>query len=317
MFDEIKNLQVFPNGEMSNEDYRAHEAVSGSDLVSIWSTCPAQYRYGEKQESKALLFGTASHTCLLEPEKFDSMYYCAPSKEGDDVITSDAAMKAELKSLGIPVKSTAKFEELSELYQQSGMTKRYLKLEMLLAEQKAESEGKEIIQHSDFETVRQMREVIHGNEMYAELLRDAYVETSIIAEVRVDDRWFNVKIRPDIITHDFSVPDYKTVADMRRFPLQAHDSGYWLKMAFQHDVLKAAYPDSGYPRMGFFAQDKKSPYIPQLFWMTGKEIEVGREQYIGALIMHKTCSDSDCWPAYYDEAVDLPTPEWLEKRYNF
>lgn len=317
IFDEVKNIRVYPSGEMSNEDYHADEAVSGSELHQIFSTCPAQYRYGEKEETQALLFGTAAHSIMLEPEKFESLYLCGIDEDAEGALSSDTAVRTVLKDMGIPVKSTTAGQELFDLFEKSGCTLQFNKLEKQKLEQVALESGKTVIKKSDFDTLIQMRNVIHANKMYADLLKGAYVETSIFAEVRIGDLWCKVKIRPDIITHDFSVPDYKTTADMMRFPLQAHDAGYWLKMAFQHDILMAAYPSAGEPRMGFLAQCKKAPYIPQLFWLSKMQIITGREQYMYALKTYQQCKNADIWPAYFDEAVELPTPDFIAKRYGF
>jgi hypothetical protein len=86
-------------------------------------------------------------------------------------------------------------------------------------------------------------------------------------------------------------------------------------MAFQHDVLEAVANKS--PRMGLLAQGKSAPYIPQLYWFTAEQLEVGREQYLFALAQYHNCKTRDVWPAYFDGAVDLPTPDYIARRYGF
>ncbi len=62
--------QIYAPDKLSNEDYQDHPAVSGSGLATIYKQSPAHFKYGEKKDSKALTFGIAAHSVVLEPEEF-------------------------------------------------------------------------------------------------------------------------------------------------------------------------------------------------------------------------------------------------------
>ena len=60
--------------DMPNEDYHRSEGVSKSGLDLI-ARSPAHYYYAQKREStRAMAIGTAIHTALLEPERFEREY---------------------------------------------------------------------------------------------------------------------------------------------------------------------------------------------------------------------------------------------------
>ncbi|KAF2282434.1 hypothetical protein GH714_044119 [Hevea brasiliensis] len=67
--------------------------------------CRVTWRYKdeEDEQSKALIFGTGSHTTLLEPEKFDAQFVRMPSKEefGPDLLVTVPDMNSWAKERGI------------------------------------------------------------------------------------------------------------------------------------------------------------------------------------------------------------------------
>lgn len=317
MIEDIRNIQFFTKDQLSNKDYHAHEYVSGSQLVTLFNDCPAQLKFGEQKESAPLHFGIASHAALLEPEKFDAEFVCDIDKDDPDLIASDAQLKAWLKLRGVQHKSTAPFSDLVLLAIKTKEMPKILKLESMILESESAHTGKIIVKKTDYDIIMQMRRVIFADKAMVNMLEGATVEASILCEVLVDGEWIGVKIRPDIITKNCEVPDYKTTSSMNpeKFGRDAHDRGYWLKQAFVCDVLAAAYKRKF--KAGLLAQGKNSPHIHQLYWMTADQIGIGREQYTYALTTYNKCNKNNSWPAYFDGATELPTPDYLSKRYDF
>tara|TARA_R110002096_G_scaffold422554_1_gene629188 strand:+ start:1918 stop:2910 length:993 start_codon:yes stop_codon:yes gene_type:complete len=319
MITNIKNIKIFPNGELPNDDYHGEafaDHVSGSQLCVIHNDCPAVLKYGENKESAALHFGIASHAAMLEPEMFDELFVRKIAKEDNDkYLTSDAAIKSFLKSAGVTGYSTKAWPELVIMALKCDANVKIFQLESIL--QEYDSIGKTLVRGEDYDQILIMRSTLFNDKSNAELFKDAQFEMSIVCEIEIDNIWHKIKIRPDIITRNCEVPDYKTTRDMcpEKFGNQAHNAGYWLKQAFVGDVLAAAYNQSF--KMGLLAQGKSSPFITQLYWMTEQQLQIGREQYQFALKQHKICVDNDSWPAYFDGAVELVTPIYLAKRYGF
>lgn len=59
---------------LSNEEYHNHNSVSKTGLWTIQTKSPFHYKYGEYEETSAMRFGTAAHTAVLEPEKFEELF---------------------------------------------------------------------------------------------------------------------------------------------------------------------------------------------------------------------------------------------------
>lgn len=319
MITNIKNIKIFPNGELPNDDYHGEkfaDHVSGSQLCVIHNDCPAVLKYGENKESAALHFGIASHAAMLEPEMFDALFVRKIAKEDNDkFLTSDAAIKSLLKSAGVTGYSTKAWPDLVIMALKCDENVKIFQLESIL--QEYNSIGKTLVKGEDFDQILVMRKTLFNDEVNVELFKDAQFEMSIICEVEIDGVWHKIKIRPDIITKNCEVPDYKTTRDMdpEKFGNQAHNAGYWLKQAFVCDVLKSAYNQPF--KAGLLAQGKSSPFITQLYWMTEQQLQIGREQYQFALKQHQFCVKTGNWPAYYDGATELVTPPYLAKRYGF
>lgn len=319
MITNIRNFQVFPNGDLSNDDYHGEkyeDYASGSALYRLYAECPADFKYSEDEESAALHFGTASHAAMLEPKLFDAQFVREVAKIDDEnYLTSDAGIKKLIKDAGIPGYSNKTWPDLIIRALDIDPDVKIFQLEQLL--QQYESSGKTLVKGENYDDIMQMRKVLFADADNVELFKGASFEVSIICEIEIDDTWHKVKIRPDIITKCSMVPDYKTTARMNpeEFARQAFYAGYWFKQAFVNDILSIAY-DQPF-KMALLAQGKKSPFIPQLYMVTDEQLQVGREQYESALSRFEQCKETNVWPAYFDGAVDLPTPDYIAKKFNF
>lgn len=312
MITDIRNIEVFENGSLDIEEYHSREGISSSGLNTIFEDCPAMYRHGH-YESKSMHFGTASHAAILEPELFEKRYLRkVDESDFEECYTSDTKVKARLKELGVKGYSTKSGKELHEFALEFEPEMKILKLE--IDRQSNDNPDRIIIPSDDFEMISRMRDCLFANPEYAEMVKGAFVETSIICEVKIKgaiDEWIKVKIRPDMITKKGVVPDYKTTRDVRpdHFGRLAFQQGYWLRQAFVTDVLAAVYGMNFRPAL--LAQGKIEPYIPQLYMMTEGQIQYGRMNYIDALITYSDCLRDNVWPSYSDGSMPLQTPDWI------
>lgn len=101
--------------DMPSADYHAHPAVSKSVLDKIARSplhCRA-YLDGERTEpTPAMLLGTAVHTAILEPERFDAEYAVF---EGDRRTTAGKQAYAELVSRGKSIISASDADVISSM----------------------------------------------------------------------------------------------------------------------------------------------------------------------------------------------------------
>jgi len=320
MITDIRNIEIYTADQMSNEDYHKHANVSGSTLCKIFNTCPAEYKYAEPTESKALTFGISGHAAMLEPDLFDREFVKALDKEEyPDALTSDASMKAWLKERGCSGYSTKKKDELTaQILAHSEISGEVVHIwHLMLEEFERENENKTIVPVNDFETIMKMRQVVHQDPQMNSLFKDATIEMSLFCDVLIGEKWHSIKVKPDVVTANNEIPDYKTTAnsDPEKFGRDAYYMGYWLKQAFISDVFSLAYDRTFRP--GLLAQCKKSPFIHQMYWLTQDQIRVGREQYTFALQRYTWCKENNTWPSYFDGAVDLPTPDYVARLHDF
>lgn len=310
-------MKVYLNNELSNEQYHADtEHINGSGLWHIYDKCPAAWRYKdeEDEQSKALIFGTGSHTALLEPEKFDAQFVRMPSKEefGPDLLVTVADMNSWAKERGIKWLSGKAKHEVIAIVQAADPAAKIYDVERLLVEDNAK--GRTILEAADYDAIMQMRAVIHANPYYANLLNGSYSEVSILGELE----GFNAKVRFDCLTKDEEIIDYKTAVTAKpdEFFRHAVRLGYFMKMAMQHDMFMEAY---GRPpkAVSLLVQEKKSPYIPQLFELTQEQLNIGRIQLRGALTLYAACKKADSWPSYGmgSPRISMDTPEWYKKQF--
>jgi len=74
--------------ELTNEEYHARPGVSASKLKSMargWRTFEAEHiaKTAPQKETPAMALGTAVHTALLEPGRFDAEYVICPAECSD------------------------------------------------------------------------------------------------------------------------------------------------------------------------------------------------------------------------------------------
>lgn len=93
--------------DITNEEYHASAGISRSGILRFME-CPKKYWYEylnpfkpERKVTKAMTFGSAFHTYILEPHLFDEQYYVATTADGRTVegrrIKAEQALKSEGK----------------------------------------------------------------------------------------------------------------------------------------------------------------------------------------------------------------------------
>lgn len=311
-------MKVYLNNELSNDQYHADtEHINGSGLWNILDRCPAAWRYKdeEDEQSKALVFGTGSHTALLEPERFEAEYARMPTKEdfGAELLVTVSDMNSWAKERGIKGLSGKTKAEVIKIIRSTGEPVRIYDEERLFAELNAK--GRILLEGNDYDAIMQMRAVIHANSYYSSLLSGAYYEVSILGELLGEPS----KVRFDCLTRGGDIIDYKTTVSAKpdEFFRHAARLGYFMKMAMQHDMFVAAYGHA--PRsVNLLVQEKKAPFIPALIRLTDEQLRIGRIQLNGAMEIYKACKKANSWPGYSmgNPVIEMETPEWFKKQFN-
>lgn len=311
-------MKVYFNNELSNESYHADtEHINGSGLWNIYDRCPAAWRYKdeEDEQSKALVFGTGSHTALLEPERFEAEYARMPTKEdfGAELLVTVSDMNSWAKERGIKGLSGKTKAEVIKIIRSTGEPVRIYDEERLFAELNAK--GRILLEGDDYDAIMQMRAVIHANSYYSSLLSGAYSEVSILGELLGEPS----KVRFDCLTRGGDIIDYKTAVSAKPDEFFSHAArlGYFMKMAMQNDMFVEAYGHA--PRsVNLLVQEKKSPFIPALIRLTDEQLRIGRIQLRSAMEIYKACKKANSWPGYSmgNPVIEMETPEWFKKQFN-
>ena len=61
------------------EAYHANPAIGRSGLWRLYSKSPYHFRYHTQEETSAMTLGTAIHTAILEPDKFEAQFHRGPN----------------------------------------------------------------------------------------------------------------------------------------------------------------------------------------------------------------------------------------------
>lgn len=121
------------------------------------------------------------------------------------------------------------------------------------------------------------------------------------------------KARMDKVIESLSVAvDLKTTTDARphAFFRDAATYGYDLQAAFYMDGLHAV-TGTEYD-FAFLAQESDAPYASRLFTATwgGDMHQIGRAKYRPLLQSVKRAKETNVWPGYGDEPVEVVIPQW-------
>lgn len=299
--------KLYTAKELPADRYHSEEfpQASGSVMAAIYSTCPAQWKYGEPIESKAMAFGTASHAFLLEPGEFDSRYVRGidPADYPGALVTGKD-IESWLKECGRKGYSGKLKAELIAMAKEDPNHPPIL--DDIVAQHIETAGERAVVSHTDYDTIGIMRKTIEANGYgYVFAPGGGESEVSIIGD--------DLKCRIDRLLDrgNGEIWDYKTTTNVepRAFGAHAFRMNYWLKMAVQADMFERHFghlPD----RVVLMAQSTKSPYIPVAYELTADQLNVGRDQYRGAQMLLEQCKASGQYPGYAGrgELLQLDTP---------
>lgn len=254
-------------------DYYADDAISVSGLKKI-KVSPAHYKEGEEmKETDALIFGSAYHCFILEPEKFETDYY----------VFNDRAICEAL---------------IGEGYKSPRSTKAYKEWE--------ESEmriigNKNVIKQDVMDRIIAMRDRLFSHPYAKMLLTKGEPEVGVVGTLSTTVGEINIKMKPDYVKRSKRiVVDLKTAIDASEdgFTRSAADHDYHIQAAFYSDMLELMTGDGMGWKFIFIAQEKVRPYAFNLFECSPQFIGQGRYEYELLLSLYKYCLDRGKWPGY-------------------
>lgn len=88
---------IYP--DISNDAYHAGPGISKSGLWTIHTKTPAHYRFAERDDNPVFDLGTAIHTAILEPEKYEATVFKGPADRRGNKWTDAVAEATNLGKL--------------------------------------------------------------------------------------------------------------------------------------------------------------------------------------------------------------------------
>lgn len=162
-----------------------------------------------------------------------------------------------------------------------------------------ESEGKEIISHEDFETIKEMAQAIDEHPSARAFLQGEHEVSMFWTDEYTGEK---VKCRPDVINNDTTITgkkmivDYKTTDDAMHFEKSCKKYGYQLQAGmYREGVFQNRFEEYGF---AFVAQEKKAPYAIKIFVCTGQYIDEGLDEYRTLMGLYHKCRLEDKYPSY-------------------
>jgi hypothetical protein len=175
-----------------------------------------------------------------------------------------------------------------------------------------EQGDKEILTEAEWDGVQAVGEAARRDRYAAPFLSGGQGEATMLW-----DRWGEAwKGRVDLLKPDCIV-DLKTCrsADLRRFPNQALELGYFEQAAVYTDGREVITGK----RVPYFivAVEAMAPFVVQVYEVQEAELEWGRERYRQLLERLQECRKDNDWPGYERGPVALLPPDWARPTDDF
>jgi hypothetical protein len=142
----------------------------------------------------------------------------------------------------------------------------------------------------------------------------------LIGEAEQSATWIDTatgltcKARFDMVSKVGMLADLKTTCDASRaaFERSIYNYFYYGQASF---YLNGAH-ELGIPAdyFTFIAVEKEPPYAVAVYHLRGEVLDAGREELKPLMQTYAKCVETDTWPGYADEAVEIGVPAWAWRR---
>lgn len=267
---------IYPH--LSNSEYHSDPAISRSGIMKFRES-PRKYwadyinpNRPERKSTKAMEFGTAFHTLVLERELFDKTYIMKPQTQ-------------YLKDIG---------KNAWEMYKST--------LEYV------ENSGLEVISYEDFNVLQGMHESLLRNRQAWDLINHAITESSYFWKDEHTE--IMCKARPDIL-HDNMIVDLKTCANAssKAYQRSMIDGGYHIQGSIIREGIRQL-TGKDISTVINICVEKTYPYSVAIKIISEDALEKGFMTFKQTLLDMKRCIDYNKFDDYEPEIVNLPA--WFE-----
>lgn len=285
---------IYPN--LSNEDYHGHkESISRSGIMDFDES---PYLYWAKhlnpnrpprEATKAMDFGTALHTFVLEPTLFENQYCLEPPYE-------ETPKRVLLKNVGRPAYEAYKAEKA--------------KIDFINNKRKEEHEdavlekGKLVLSLNDYHLLQNMKQALMNHAEAWELIQGGIYEQSYFWKDK--ESGLLVKARPDILHNNMYV-DLKSCdsASTRAYQKAMVTHGYHIQGSMVQDGVRELEGRDLHAVINICIE-KKYPHQIGIKIISYEALEIGRKKYKKVLLDLSRAIEYNTFPSYQPETIDLP-----------
>ena len=263
---------------MTEQEYRASEGVSRSQLWRLHEGSPEKFMYAEEhpeEPTPALIFGQMVHKLILEPETFGDEFAVAPDVNR---LTKDG--KA----------AWALFAEMNE--------------------------GKAIVKAEDYDTACGMRNALLENDLVMKLLSGKH-EVPLFWTDELTGEKCKVRLDCFTPLSDrVLIVDYKSTndAETEAFIRSAINYGYDFQSAMYTEAVRRCMEKEAV--FIFIAQEKEPPYAVNVLAADQLLVQRGYDTFRELLGIYHECKTSGNWYGYLgpnNQINVLGLPAYLAK----
>ncbi|GAW36982.1 exodeoxyribonuclease 8 [Roseovarius sp. A-2] len=308
----------------SNAEYHGGPGVSKSSLDVVRRSL-AHFKFAqeqraagaEREETAAMVVGSAEHGVLLEPDQFEKEFALPfDGSQWPDALATTDDLKARLKEHGLPV--SGKKSDLIDRLREADPSVQIL--DDLKAMHAEEAAGKTILTPAQWRDVRGMRDAALEHPKMRKLLTDPRGKAELSAYWRDEETGLLCRCRPDLWVGDV-VFDLKTTDDAREhsFERSVEKFRYYVQAPFYLDGLRKAIEQSGQrlpeglevpKHFVFGAVEKKAPYLNAVYVLDPISMEIGRREIREDLNALADAIGRDQWPGYSRDIRPIGLPAW-------
>jgi hypothetical protein len=273
--------------DMPNEHYHSPEMkdhfVSKSGLDQI-AKSPAHFKWflnHPTEETPALVFGSAFHTMILEPER-----------AGTDIVQMPDSWPTKAECGRSIADQKEEFRILNR--------------------------GKSMLTPEQMEMAHAMAKSVEAHTAASFLLRRDNGRPEVTALWNDEATGVNCRARFDWLREDGLIVDLKTTrcAKPEVFERLAIEHRYHVQAAFYMEAYRRV---TGNEPVGFafVAVEKEPPYCACVYVSQPDFIQLGRMEYLKNLATYAECRNRNEWPGYPEvQLVPLGLPAWATKLLN-
>ncbi len=299
----MKARRIYTPGiyDLTNDEYHESAGISRSGIMEF-KRSPKHYwykylsdNYVRKDSTEDMIFGSALHCYILEPQRFIEEYAIRPAKR--DKLPEVPLLKDVGREIYDAKKAAYEAERIKRKDEDSAFYHSSL--------------GKTQIDYEDLDLLHAMSGSIKDDLQALQLISDAQYEKSIY--------WIDpetqllCKVRPDILHSNFIV-DLKTTKDASyaAFQRDFYYYGYALQLGMMYEASKHALD---WPITNFIdlAIEKTEPYLHAIYPIDEIAIDHGRNEFHLYLKQMKECFEKNEWPGYKVQTLSLPNYAKIEE----